>query len=189
MNEFIDECLEEWRRLGVPDAVAKEMATDLAVDIGEAESEGGSAEDVLGNSAFDPRGFAASWALARGVTGPLDFERPNRHQPVAIALTALAALFAFAAVVVLVGHRSSSTAIAIGVRRTLGGSPSGQFLGPSHPLPPLRFYVPGPGFVVHQMRSVELLALIVLVIGAVGLVLAFMYWSPWIRRRFKRGVG
>src|ERR1700722_4187892 len=31
---------------------------------------GGGVEDVLGNSAFDPRRFAGSWAVARGVTAP-----------------------------------------------------------------------------------------------------------------------
>ena len=41
---------------------------DLTIDIEEAEAEGGSAEDVLGSSLFDPRGFAAAWASARGVT-------------------------------------------------------------------------------------------------------------------------
>ena len=46
------------------------MAADLTADIEEAEAEGGSAEDVLGNSAFDPRRFAAAWAGARGVTAP-----------------------------------------------------------------------------------------------------------------------
>ena len=68
MSEFVEECRREWRRLGVPDPIANEMAADLSADIEEAESEGGSAEDVLGNSAFDPRRFAGSWAMARGVT-------------------------------------------------------------------------------------------------------------------------
>jgi hypothetical protein len=70
MNEFIAECRKEWRRLGVPDHIANEMAADLRADIDEAESEGGSAEDVLGNSLFDPRQFAAAWAESRGVTAP-----------------------------------------------------------------------------------------------------------------------
>ena len=50
MHEFVEECRREWHRLGVPDPIANEMAADLAADIEEAESEGGSAEDVLGNS-------------------------------------------------------------------------------------------------------------------------------------------
>jgi hypothetical protein len=55
VNEFIEECRREWRRIDVPDPIANEMAADLTADIEEAESEGGTAEDVLGNSAFDPR--------------------------------------------------------------------------------------------------------------------------------------
>ena len=48
MSEFVEECRQEWRRLGVPDPIANEMAADLTADIEEAEAEGGSAEDVLG---------------------------------------------------------------------------------------------------------------------------------------------
>jgi hypothetical protein len=43
VNEFIEECRREWRRLGVPDPIANEMAADLVADIEEAESEGGTA--------------------------------------------------------------------------------------------------------------------------------------------------
>ncbi len=68
MNEFVEECRREWQLLGVPDPIANEMALDLTTDIEEAEAEGGSAEDVLGSSLFDPRAFAAAWASARGVT-------------------------------------------------------------------------------------------------------------------------
>ena len=60
----------EWRRLGVPDPIANEMAADLTADIEEAVAEGGLAEDVVGESVFDPRRFAAAWAGARGVTNP-----------------------------------------------------------------------------------------------------------------------
>ena len=65
MIEFVEECRREWQRLGVADPIANEMAADLTADIQEAESEGGSAEDVLGNSLFDPKRFAAAWAEAR----------------------------------------------------------------------------------------------------------------------------
>ena len=70
MSEFVEECRREWKRLGVPDPIANEMALDLTTDIEEAEADGGSAEDVLGNSLFDPRRFAAAWASSRGVTAP-----------------------------------------------------------------------------------------------------------------------
>src|SRR5580698_11550827 len=85
VSEFVDECRREWRRLGVPDPIANEMAADLTADLEEAEAEGGSAEDVLGNSAFDPRRFAGSWAVARGVTGPSVAAPTSRRWPVLVA--------------------------------------------------------------------------------------------------------
>ena len=81
VNEFVEECRREWRRLGVPDPIANEMAADLAADIEEAESEGGTAEDVLGNSAFDPRHFAGSWAVARGVSSARYLSPAKRRWP------------------------------------------------------------------------------------------------------------
>jgi hypothetical protein len=67
VNEFVAECRSEWSRLGVPDAIADEMAAELAADLQEAAAEGASAEDVLGESASDPRAFAAAWAAERGL--------------------------------------------------------------------------------------------------------------------------
>ena len=67
MSDFVEQCRQEWKRLGVPDPLAEEMAADLASDLSEAEAEGVSAEEFLGSSVFDPRSFAASWAAERGV--------------------------------------------------------------------------------------------------------------------------
>ena len=67
MNELVEECRREWKRLGVPDPVADEMAAELEADLEEAEAEGASAEEVLGSGAFDPRAFATAWAAERGV--------------------------------------------------------------------------------------------------------------------------
>src|SRR5580700_3283704 len=98
VNEFVEECRKEWRRLGVPDAVANEMAADLTADLDEAEAEGASPEDVLGTSAFDPRRFAAAWAVARGVTAPPDLERRSRWRPpVVIAVVGVLALLTIGA--------------------------------------------------------------------------------------------
>jgi hypothetical protein len=36
VSEFVDECRREWRRLGVPDPIANEMAADLTADLEEA---------------------------------------------------------------------------------------------------------------------------------------------------------
>lgn len=67
MSEFVEECRREWRRLRVPDAVADEMAADLSADLEEAEADGATREDVLGDAASDARGFAESWARERGL--------------------------------------------------------------------------------------------------------------------------
>ena len=47
MSDFVEQCRLEWRRLGVPDALAEEMATDLAADLTEAAAEGVTAEESL----------------------------------------------------------------------------------------------------------------------------------------------
>src|ERR1700678_2786700 len=136
VSEFVDECRREWRRLGVPDPVANEMAADLTADLQEAEAEGGSPEDVLGNSAFDPRRFAASWAFARGVTSPWAAEeRPSRWRPgVAVSLAGvLGILSVLAGLVLLAGGSSESVAIA--TRRIVAGP------GPIRVLPS------GPGWI------------------------------------------
>ena len=65
MSAFVEECRREWRRLGVPDLLAEEMATDLEADLAEAREDGVAAEEILGES--DPRRFAATWAAERGL--------------------------------------------------------------------------------------------------------------------------
>ncbi len=65
MNDFVEECRREWRRLRVPGHIADEMAAELAADLEEAP-----AEDVLGSDALDARAFAARWAAERGVARP-----------------------------------------------------------------------------------------------------------------------
>ena len=65
MPAFIEECRHEWKRLGVPDSMADEMAAELEADLAEAEADGVSAAEMLGES--DPRRFAANWARERGL--------------------------------------------------------------------------------------------------------------------------
>jgi hypothetical protein len=67
MSEFVEQCRAEWRRLGVADPLAEEMAADLASDLEEAEADGVPAAEYLGRSASDPQSFAASWARERGI--------------------------------------------------------------------------------------------------------------------------
>jgi hypothetical protein len=65
MTAYVEECRQEWKRLGVPDLLAEEMATELETDLAEAEADGVSAAEMLGES--DPRRFAAMWARERGL--------------------------------------------------------------------------------------------------------------------------
>ena len=166
MNEFVDECRREWRRLGVPDPIANEMAADLTADIEEAQSEGGSAEDVLGNSAFDPRRFAGSWAVARGVTAPPVSTTPRRRRPaLAFGLVGCAALLALVGAV-LVGGRQSAAAVS-------SVSRSGPRSG--------RVY-PGSALVLQHFQhfpAVAIFGLLLLVVGVVGVGLAVLYLTPW----------
>ena len=110
MSEFVEECRQEWRRLGVADAVANEMAADLTADLQEAEADGASAEEVLGSGAFDPRAFAASWAAERGViqarasSAPSGVEQSSKR---ALVLAAIALVVIVGAGLVLSAHRST----------------------------------------------------------------------------------
>jgi hypothetical protein len=64
VNQFIDECRREWRRLRVPKSVADDMAAELQADLADAAKEGVPPEDVVGS---DARSFAQSWATERGI--------------------------------------------------------------------------------------------------------------------------
>ena len=55
MNQLVEECRSEWKRLGVPDPAADEMAAELAADLADAQAEGASVEDVLGIGASGPQ--------------------------------------------------------------------------------------------------------------------------------------
>jgi hypothetical protein len=186
VNEFIDECRREWRRLGVSDPIANEMAADLTADIEEAEAEGGSAEDVLGNSAFDPRRFAGSWAVARGVTAPPMPTAPVRRWPIlAFGLVGCMALLALGAAVLLGGRQSAAAAISF--RRGQGGPGS------------VRVFPGSPLILQHiqHFPGVALFALLLLIVGLVGIGLALYFgfrWSggrigPWEIRRYRARPG
>jgi hypothetical protein len=179
VSEFVDECRREWRRLGVPDPVANEMAADLTADLEEAEAEGGSPEDVLGNSAFDPRRFAAAWAVARGVTGTLTPDDRSRWRtPVAIALTIfLGVLTVGAGLLLLAGSGSRSFAVA--VRRVAPGAEPIRIFPPGPRFSSGQFVLPFPGTGIAGV-NVHPLAFMLLFVGVVGLVLlAVVYRSLW----------
>ena len=102
MSEFVEQCRREWRRLGVADPLAEEMAADLTSDLDEAEAEGVSAAEYLGSSASDPRSFAASWASERGIIPtPPGPEQGRRRPPALVAFTALAAITVIVAALLL----------------------------------------------------------------------------------------
>ncbi|HEY3551846.1 MAG TPA: PASTA domain-containing protein [Gaiellaceae bacterium] len=75
MTAFVKECRQEWKRLGVPDLLADEMAADLEADLAEAEAEGVSTAEIVGES--DPRRFAATWASERGLVPE---QRPQKRR-------------------------------------------------------------------------------------------------------------
>jgi hypothetical protein len=64
MSNVVRECRKTWRRLGVPRAIADEMASEIEVDIAAAAAEGESPLAVVGH---DPPAFAVAWATERGV--------------------------------------------------------------------------------------------------------------------------
>jgi hypothetical protein len=186
VNEFVEACRQEWRRLGVEDAVANEMAADLTADLDEAAAEGGTAEDVLGNSAFDPRRFASDWAFARGVAGPPTTDRPSPPEPLprwrpraAVALTAvLAVLTVTAGLFLVAGDRSRSVAVAVH-RMATGSGPIRFFVpDPGHPSIRVPF---GPPFAAAPITVLggHPIALLLFILGVVGLGLVFaLYWLP-----------
>jgi hypothetical protein len=189
MNQFIEECRREWKRLRVPDPVANDMAAELAADLNEAESEGASAGDVLGSGAFAPRSFAASWAAERGVIPPPPLtDRPHTRSPIhlAIALTVTAAIGA--ALVIFASPRDSTTALP-GVFAAPGDMPHTVWVSYPHTVEasdvPRALEANGSG--VNTVGSV------LLIVGTVGITLAMLvlfrssragpdHWSR--RRRF-----
>jgi hypothetical protein len=78
MKGFVEECRLEWRRLGVPDLLADEMAADLEADLAEAETDGVAAAEFLGES--DPRRFAATWARERGLVSEIPPKQKTRKR-------------------------------------------------------------------------------------------------------------
>ena len=78
MTAYVEECRQEWKRLGVPDLLAEEMATELESDLAEAEADGVSATEILGES--DPRRFAATWASERGLVAEPPSQKKSRKR-------------------------------------------------------------------------------------------------------------
>jgi hypothetical protein len=172
VNDFVEQCRREWSRLGVPDPLADEMAADLAADLGEAEAEGVSAEELLGSSASDPRSFAASWAAERGIIPASPGQKnPRRRPPILVAFTALAALGLIVAAALLLSGEPKLSLNAARARHHI----------PALPVAPV-----SPGSGPHVLAPVNPAAPIewLLLLGAIAaLGFAAWLWSGWGRSR------
>ncbi|HEY7208272.1 MAG TPA: hypothetical protein VH416_08515 [Gaiellaceae bacterium] len=172
MSDFVAQCRREWRRLGVPDPLAEEMAADLASDLAEAEAEGVSAEELLGRSVFDPRSFAASWAAERGII-PEPSGRPNaRRRPlVLVAFTALAAIVLVVAALLLLTGQPRVSLVAARTAR------------PHLVAPPVGGVVPPARHVVASTSASAPVEWILLFLAIVALGFAAWLWSRWNNSR------
>jgi len=170
MSDFVEQCRAEWRRLGVADPLADEMAADLASDLRDAEAEGISAEELLGSSFFDPRGFAASWAAERGIIPPTPTPAQPRRRPlVLVAFTALAAFMLIVATLLLVTGEPKVALASRTVRPF--PAPSASF----HPTVTTRQ-------VLHANTAAPI-EWILLVLALIALGFAAWLWSSWGRTR------
>lgn len=94
MSAYVEECRREWKRLGVPDLLADEMAADLEADLAEAQTEGVAADEILGES--DPRRFAAAWASERGLVAEQQPRKSRKRLWIVLAVvSALLLVFLF----------------------------------------------------------------------------------------------
>jgi hypothetical protein len=177
VRQFVEECRREWKRLGVPDPVANEMAADLEADLQEAEAEGASAEAVLGRSAFDPRSFAAAWA------------QPRSWLPAAIAVFAGVAILGVLLAIFAPRPQFRTARLALnslpagrpGIRTfapvpSILTLPRGIIVGPRRAVGPIEVVGDGP------RRKLQAVGLILLLIGITGLVASLMYRSRRLLR-------
>ena len=178
MNEFVEECRREWKRLHVPDPIANEMAADLDADLTEAAAEGASAEEVLGSGAFDPRSFAASWADERGVAQPTAATEPQptpRGRPRrTLGILAALAGSAFVGLVVLVG--AALVFGRVGSSRAIAAPVMGRGAIPRFPRMPV-----GPADVrAASFRApIGAIGLLFLLVLLVGLIVTVFLWRRW----------
>jgi hypothetical protein len=170
MSDFVEQCRREWKRLGVPDPLAEEMATDLVTDLKEAEADGVSAEELLGSSAFDPRSFAASWAAERGIVPTPPSRGASRRRPlVLVAFTAVAAIALIVSALLLLTGQPSVRVVATSKAR-------------AHLATPL-LVPPGSSRVVLHTSASAPVEWILLLLAIVALGFAAWLWLNWGRSR------
>jgi hypothetical protein len=170
MSEFVEQCRREWKRLGVADPFAEEMAADLTSDLDEAETEGVSAADYLGASASDPRSFAASWASERGIIPtPPGPERGRRRPPALVAFTSLAAITVIVAVLLLA---TGEPKVAL---KTTRATPPHLLVPPAHPTVT--------AVTVHRVQAAAAAPVewILLVVAIAALGFSAWLWLRWRR--------
>ncbi len=185
MNGFVNDCRSEWKRLGVPDVVANEMAADLTADLAEAEADGVSPEEVLGNGVFDARSFAASWAAARGVTAAPPARRIAWRRPWVAAVAAAVSLLVMVLGVAALGPFQRMSVAVAAVHRSIVVPFPGVIAGPG------RMNVVGPGVFVHSgigNGPLRALGLLLLVIGVAGLAVSLWLWRSRSRRPGPPGI-
>jgi hypothetical protein len=176
MSDFVEQCRREWRRLGVADPLAEEMAADLTSDLAEAEAEGVSAEELLGSSFFDPRSFAATWAAERGIIPQQPSRRKPRRRPLGlVAFTGLAGIALIVAALLLA---TGEPKVALATSR----------IARPYPKPPSApsFVLPGSGPHVTQVIQTSASApveWILLFVATAALGFAAWLWLSWGRTR------
>jgi hypothetical protein len=176
MSDFIQQCRLEWKRLGVPDPLAEEMAADLASDLKDAEAEGLSLEEFLGSSAFDPRSFAASWAAERGIIPQAPSRRKARRRPlVLVAFSAFSAIVLIVAALLLLTGQPRA-ALVTSVSGTASHNLQSPSVGPVGPFTAGRHVLP----LGNLSAPVEW---ILLFFAIVALGFAVWLWSRWGRSR------
>ena len=171
MSDFVEQCRQEWSRLGVPDALAEEMAAELASDLREAEAEGVSAEEFLGG---DAPSFAASWAAERGIIPVVPSHKNVRRRPrVLVAFTVLAAIVLIVAALLLLTGEPRATLV---TSRTTGPHLQSPSAAPLVPIGTHRHVL----LLGNLSAPVEW---ILLIFAIVALGFAAWLWSSWGRSR------
>ena len=188
MNQFVDECRREWKRLNVPDAVANEMAAELEADLHDAEADGLSPEEVLGDGVFDPQSFAARWAAERGVIPPPAPPEARSHRTlVAAVIGALAVVALFTGIAVLTARATKQVTIAypfrVAVHRLV-------LPGTKPPLPRV-FFPPArpiPAGLVRSGLDLQPVGWILVAIGLAGIAASILLSRRFpVRRRYTTG--
>jgi len=129
MSSYVEECRREWKRLGVPDLLAEEMATELEADLAEAAAEGVAAAEILGES--DPRRFAAAWASERGLVSEEPSQANSRKRLwilLAVGLVVLGLLLGIGGVVAFAKPKVSMKTFN-GIKVNIHTVPAPNFVG------------------------------------------------------------